>query len=79
MMSIFYVVFILWVGWLLVDGLLTGKVWVKGGASDRFSRSLDMQSFAHKVDKKDSPAIYWLNVVFYLGAILFASYIWATK
>jgi len=69
MINIFYSIAGLWVCWLLLDGLLTGKVWVKGGAKDRFSRSISMHSFAHKVSREESPIVYWLNIFLYIAFI----------
>ena len=52
-----------------------GEIWVKGGASDRFTRSLDMRSFAHKVSREDEPFVYWFAVLLYvafIGVLLWA-------
>jgi len=75
MEKLFFLVVFFWIGWLLFHGLLTGSIWVKGGASDRFTRSLDMNSFAHKVSRKENPNTYWFNVLFYTCINLLLLYI----
>lgn len=71
MIKLFYLLVLLWLLWLLFDGLYTGQIWVKGGAKDRFTRALDMHSFAHKVDRHQQPATYWFHVAFYAaGSVL---------
>ena len=65
----------LWVGWLLWDGLRTGEVWVKGGAADRLTRPLDMESFAHKVGRDESPWVYWLNMALFAAVELMGLYL----
>lgn len=65
-MKILYIVGSIWVAWLLIDGVLTGGVWVKGGAKDRFTRDLDMHSFATKMRRDENPSTYWLVMVLYL-------------
>ena len=79
MINIFFLIFILWVGWLLLDGILTGEIWARGGSKDRFTRSLDMKSFAHKVDRKSDSTTYWFHVVFYVVAIGAILYFWLGK
>lgn len=76
MENLFYLVVFLWVGWLLLNGLLTGSIWVKGGSSDRFTRSLDMHSFAHKVSRTEKPSTYWFIVVFYACINIFILFMW---
>jgi len=71
MINIFYILIGLWTSWLLFDGLITGKVWVKGGAKDRFTRSLDMHSFAHKVSREKNSFVYWANIFLYLAFVVF--------
>lgn len=68
MTPVFYLLAALWTGWLCLEGFLSGEVWVKGGAKDRFTRSLDMHSFAHKVSRESSPFTYWFNLCFYFVA-----------
>lgn len=75
MLTIFYIIVFVWVGWLLLDGLLRGEVWVKGGSTDRCTRELDMYSFAHKVYKNQNPMAYWLFLVFYAFIELLFAYL----
>lgn len=75
MIDLLYILALLWVVWLLIDGLLTKNIWVKGGAKDRFTRPLDMSSFAHKVNRSDSPITYWLHVVLYCSFIILVLYL----
>lgn len=78
-MNILLYIVALWVAWLFLNGLLTGEVWVKGGAKDRFTRSLDMHSFAHKVSKNDNSFTYWIILVFYFVITIFLIWIAYTK
>jgi len=70
MKQLFYVIVLLWVGWLLLDGLRTGEIWARGGSKDRYTRDLDMHSFAHKVDRRENPTVYWLHVLLYAALIV---------
>ena len=65
----------LWIAWLLWDGWRTGEVWVKGGAKDRLTRSLDMHSFAHKVSREESPLVYWLNMALFASVEVMGLYL----
>ncbi|MBX2878723.1 MAG: hypothetical protein KTR32_02265 [Granulosicoccus sp.] len=71
MSVVFFLLVTLWIGWLAADGLLTGSVWARGGAKDRFTRPLDMKSFAHKVNREDDPVKFWIYICFYLAAVVF--------
>lgn len=76
MMKILIAASLLWVIWLLYDALTTGGVWVKGGSKDRFTRDLDMHSFATKKSRHEHPFIYWFMMLFYTGvAILLFLYL----
>ncbi|MGI1679880.1 MAG: hypothetical protein K6L75_14150 [Cellvibrionaceae bacterium] len=79
MISVLWYSAALWVSWLFLNGLITGEVWVKGGAKDRFSRSLDMESFAHKVSKQNSSFTYWFNMAFYFAAVFILIWVGYTK
>lgn len=68
-------VILLWLGWLLFDGLITQSVWVRGGVKDRYTRDLDMHSFAHKVSRAESPITYWIMMLLYTGFEVFLIYL----
>lgn len=74
-MQILYLLILLWIAWLVIDGLLSGAVWVKGGSEDRFTRNLDMRSFATKLHRTKYPVYYWLAIVFYSAAAVYFFYL----
>ena len=79
MIEIFYLLALMWVGWLLLDGLRSGEVWVRGGSKDRFTRSLDINSFAHKVSRQGDPDMYWIHIILYLSAVIIFLWLLITK
>ncbi len=64
--SLFIVLVILLLCYLVVDGLLTRSVWVKGGRKRPFS----FRHWAHKCGREDEPRVYWFAMIFYAVAIL---------
>jgi len=64
--SLFIVVVILLLGGLLVDGAVTGAVWVKGARYGPFS----FRHWAHKRGRGEDPWSYWFAMSFY-GLALF--------
>jgi NADH:ubiquinone oxidoreductase subunit 3 (subunit A) len=64
--SLFIVLLILLLCYLVVDGLLTRSVWIKGGRKKPFS----FRQWAYKCDHEDEPRSYWFAIGFYTVAIL---------
>lgn len=64
--SLFIVLVILLLCYLVIDGLLTRSIWVKGGRKRPFS----FRQWAHKCGREDEPRSYWFAMVFYAVAIL---------
>jgi len=64
--SFFVVLVILLLCYLIVDGLLTRSVWVKGGRKMPFS----FRQWAHKCGREDEPRCYWFVMGFYAVATL---------
>lgn len=63
---IFFWFVTLYLAWLVLDGALTGSVWVKGrGPGKKFG-----EAWAHKKSRYQSPVAYWLAMVFYSGGLL---------
>jgi hypothetical protein len=63
---LFVILVILLLCYLVVDGLSTRSIWVKGGRKRPFS----FQQWAYKCDREDEPHSYWFAMVFYSVAIL---------
>ena len=76
MTSVLYLLVIAWIGWLLISGVLSGEIWVKGGVKDRFTRQLDMYSFAHKVNRETNPTTFWIYVGLYSGCLVLLIWYW---
>ena len=57
--------------YLLIDGLLTGSVWVKGALNGRWSLS----EWAHKRSRIDDPVSYWGFMSFYTLALCWLAYL----
>ncbi len=64
--SLFVILVILLLCYLVVDGLLTGSVWVKGSRKGPFS----FRQWAHKCGREDEPRSYWFVMGFYSVATL---------
>ena len=72
--SLFIIQVILLLCYLVVDGLLTRSVWVKGGHKRPFS----FREWGHKCDREDEPRSYWFAMVFYSVAILLSFWLLLT-
>ena len=64
--SLFVVLVILLLCYLVVDGLLTRSVWVKGSRRGLFS----FRQWGHKCGRDDDPRSYWFAMIFYAVAML---------
>jgi hypothetical protein len=64
--SVFVVLVILLLCGLVLDGLLTRSVWVKGSRT----RIFGFRNMAHKRGREDEPRSYWFAMVFYSVAML---------
>ena len=64
--SLFVILVILLLCYLVVDGLLTRSVWVKGARTGAFS----FRQWAHKRNRDDEPGSYWFAMSFYVVAVL---------
>ena len=51
---------------LVLDGIMTRSVWVKGSRTGLFS----FRNLAHKCDREYEPRCYWSAMVFYSVAML---------
>jgi len=58
--------------WLVLNGLRSGSVWVRGV---RDAGSADPRDWATAVSRQTSPLGYWLAIGFYSAALLFV--LWA--
>ena len=67
--AIFHWLIIAVLGYLVVDGLMSGSVWVRGG-DKMFSTT-----WATKKQKSDNPFFYWLAMGFYCIGLLWLLYI----
>ena len=65
--SVFVVLVILLLFGLVLDGLMTRSVWVKGSRTGNFS----FRNMAHKRGRADESGSYWFAMIFYLVAMLF--------
>jgi hypothetical protein len=65
--SVFVVLVILLLFGLILDGLMTHSVWVKGSRTGNFS----FRNMAHKRGREDEPGSYWFAMIFYSVAMLF--------
>ncbi|MCP4878215.1 MAG: hypothetical protein GY896_22410 [Gammaproteobacteria bacterium] len=64
--SFFVVLVMLVLCYLVVNGFLTGSVWVKGNRRGIVS----FREWAHKRGREDEPGPYWFAMVFYSVAVL---------
>jgi len=64
--SLFVTLVILLLCYLVVDGLLTRSVWVKGSRRGLFS----FRHWAHKRSRDDEQHSYWSAMVFYTVAAI---------
>ncbi|MBT8433397.1 MAG: hypothetical protein KJN95_01965 [Gammaproteobacteria bacterium] len=64
--TIFIVLVILVLCYLLANGLLTRSVWVKGNRRGIVS----FREWAHKCSRDDEPRSYWFAIGFYSVALL---------
>jgi len=69
--TVFIVLVVLLLCWLVLDGFLTCSVWVKGSRTGNFS----FNNPAHKCSREEEPLSYWFAMVFYSTVILLL--IWA--
>jgi len=58
--------------WLVLNGLRSGSVWVRGA---RDAGSADPRDWATPVSRETSPVGYWLAISFYSASLLFV--LWA--
>lgn len=64
--SVFVVLVILLLFGLVLNGLMTRSVWVKGSRAGIFS----FRNMAHKRGREDEPRCYWFAMIFYSVAML---------
>jgi hypothetical protein len=64
--SLFVILVILLLCYLVVDGLLTRSVWVKGGRKAPFN----FRQWAHKRERDEEPRSYWFAMTFYAVSVL---------
>jgi len=64
--SVFVALVILLLFGLVLNGLLTRSVWVKGSRTGVFS----FRNMAHKRGREDEPNSYWFAMIFYSVAVL---------
>jgi len=73
--SVFVGLVILLLCTLLLAGILTRSVWVKGSRTGLFS----FRDLAHKCDRADEPRCYWSAMVFYAVAMLLLVWLLLTE
>lgn len=56
---------------LIVDGFMTGSVWVKGTSKSDDSA----EEWANKRDRVEHPVAYWITISFYSSAFLFVAFL----
>lgn len=64
--SLFIIVVILVLAYLLIDGWFSGAVWVKGARQGL----LNFRQLAHKRERAAEPWVYWFAMGFYLVTLL---------
>ena len=64
--TLFIILVTLILCYLVVEGLLTRAVWVKGARKGAFS----FRQWAHKRDRDEDPHSYWFAIIFYSASIL---------
>ena len=64
--SLFIILIILVLCYLVANGLLTCSVWVKGNRRGLVS----FREWAHKCNREDEPHSYWFAMIFYSAALL---------
>lgn len=57
-------------GFMVVDGLLTGSVWVRGAR-----KGMTFKQWAHKRDRDEEPISYWLFMSLYIAGIVWILYL----
>ena len=72
--SIFIILVILVLCYLVANGLLTRSVWVKGNRRGLVS----FREWAHKRNREDEPRTYWFAITFYCGTLLCLIWLFAT-
>jgi hypothetical protein len=65
--SLFIILVILVLLYLVIDGLITRSIWIKGG---RRSGIVNWREWAHRCERADKPATYWAAMIFYCLALL---------
>lgn len=69
--TLFYLIVVLFTGFLLIEGWLTQGVWVKGCNKGLFASIIDMESWAVKKHRKSEPDAYWIFMGFYAIVFIF--------
>ena len=64
--SLFIILIILVLCYLVANGLLTRSIWVKGNRRGLVS----FREWAHKCNREDEPHSYWFAMTFYSAALL---------
>ncbi len=64
--SLFIILVILVLCYLVANGLLTRSVWVKGNRRGLVS----FREWAHKCNREDEPHSYWFAMFFYSAVLL---------
>ncbi len=68
--SVFFLGIIVVLAYLIVDGLTTRSVWVKGARG----WGVDIHTWAQKRSRTDEPLSYWLAMSFYAASLALLSY-----
>jgi len=69
--TLFYLMVVLFTGFLLIEGWLSKGVWVKGCNKGLLASVTEMESWAIKKYRESEPDTYWFFMGFYAIAFLF--------
>lgn len=69
--SLFYLLGLLFTGFLLIEGWFNQAVWVKGCSKGLLASVIEMDSWAVKKYRKTEEREYWFFMGFYAIAFLF--------
>ena len=70
-MEIFFVVLVIAILlFMVIDGLITGEVWVRGPRS-----GFSLTRWAHKRSREDEPVGYWIFMSLYTAGALWLIYL----
>ena len=69
--SLFYLLGLLFTGFLLIEGWLNQAVWVKGCSKGLLASVIEIDSWAVKKYRKTEEREYWFFMGFYAIAFLF--------